>query len=126
MTNEQRSEILLLREQGFGYKKLANETGISVNTIKSFLRNRRRIEDDGCRCLNCGVMVIQTPHKKKRKFCSDNCRNAWWSSHPEMRKDKPYIHTCIYCGKDYPSDRRVSKYCSVSCFADARRGVPLK
>lgn len=38
MTNEQRATIDSLRSQGLGYKKIANMTSISPNTVKSYLR----------------------------------------------------------------------------------------
>lgn len=121
MTNEDRKKILFLKAQGLGYKRIAAETGISVNTIKSFLKKNNPTDNN--RCFNCGKTIVQIPHKKQKKFCSDKCRNAWWSAHPEKRKGKPYIHTCLYCEKEFSTDKVVSKYCSRDCFAKARRGA---
>ena len=39
MNLEEKEKIKMLREEGLGYKKISNELGISVNTIKSFCRN---------------------------------------------------------------------------------------
>lgn len=126
MTKDEKQKVSGLQHQGLGYKKIAALTGISVNTVKSFCKAHPTIEikDTEFRCLNCGAPVTQTLHKRKRKFCSDMCRSKWWSAHPEMRKaDKPYKHVCLFCGKEFTSDRSGSRYCSTSCFADARRGV---
>ena len=123
MTENQKSEIKRLRESGFGYKKISSETGISINTIKSFLKTNDEFATQKNHCLNCGTLVVQTPHRKLKKFCSDICRNAWWSAHPENRKEKPYTHTCLCCGREFSTDRVVSKYCSKRCFAEARRGT---
>lgn len=121
MTNDDRKKILFLREQGLGYKKLAIETGIPISTIKSFLKKEKA--NDKNHCLYCETFIVQTPHKKQKKFCSDKCRNAWWSAHPEKRKGKSYSHTCLYCGKVFSTDKQASKYCSRACFAEARRGA---
>lgn len=123
MTEIEKSEIKRLRDCGFGYKKIASETGISINTIKSFLKTSNVLTAEKNYCLNCGVPVVQAPHRKLKKFCSDKCRNAWWSAHPENRKEKPYTHICLYCGKEFSTDKAVSKYCSRTCFAETRRGA---
>ena len=44
MTQIQRERILELQDAGLGYKKIAAELGISVNTVKSFCR-RQRLKD---------------------------------------------------------------------------------
>lgn len=38
MTDEERKRIRVLRKQGLGYKKIATETGVSVNTVKTLLK----------------------------------------------------------------------------------------
>ena len=38
MTLEQKNAIESLRSQGLGYRKIALETGVSENTVKSYLR----------------------------------------------------------------------------------------
>ena len=123
MTEIEKSEIKRLHESGLGYKRISSETGISVNTVKSFLKTSVPLGAEKNRCLNCGVPVVQAPHRKQKKFCSDKCRNAWWSAHPENRKEKPYTHTCLCCGREFSTDKVVSKYCSKRCFAEARRGA---
>ena len=44
MTEEQKSEIMLLRRQGVGYKRIAAIMEISVETVKSYCR--RNPEED--------------------------------------------------------------------------------
>lgn len=122
MTKDEKQKIAELQRQGLGYKRIAAVTGISVNTVKSFCKAHPFGEDVCRRCPQCGKPIFQPPHKREKKFCSDRCRNAWWSAHPEMRKkEKPYQHKCLYCGSVFSSDRAGSIYCSVSCFANARR-----
>lgn len=41
MTQIQQERILELQDAGLGYKKIAAELGISVNTVKSFCQRQR-------------------------------------------------------------------------------------
>ena len=123
MTKEEKQTVSQLQRQGLGYKKISTLTGISVNTVKSFCKAHSENSPVECGCLNCGTAISQTPHKKERKFCSDACRTAWWSAHPEARKSSRYAHICACCGKEFSSDRPASKYCSTGCYAAARKKV---
>ena len=122
MTNEERKKIDVLLRQGLGYKKIANATGLNPNTVKSYCKSHPPILA-GTYCLQCGTEVQQTPHKRRKKFCCNSCRAAWWSSHPEARKSSRYVHICACCGKEFSSDRPASKYCSTGCYAAARKKV---
>lgn len=120
MTNEQKERITALRRTGHGYKMIATSLGLPADTVKSWCR-RHPAEDteSDTVCLQCGKTISQTPHKRKRKFCSDICRNRWWSAHPE-ESDKGYLHTCLFCGKKFKNARRIAGYCGRDCFAKAR------
>lgn len=122
MTDQERMKIDVLRKQGLGYKKIAADIGLSLNTVKSYCKSHP-ISYEGSFCLQCGTEVKQTAHKRQRKYCSDACRAAWWSAHPEARKSSRYTHTCAFCGKEFSSDRSASKYCSTLCYANARKKV---
>ena len=108
MTNEERAMVTRLRQEGLGYKKIASALSLPVQTVKSWCV-RHSIQKEGF-CLNCGIPVKQTPHKRQRTFCSDRCRHAWWVSHPEMRDPKTmYQHVCLYCGNQFSNDRKTAK-----------------
>lgn len=36
MTDGERSRIIALQYKGYGYKRIATETGLALNTVKSF------------------------------------------------------------------------------------------
>lgn len=61
--------------------------------------------------------------KRKRMFCSDACRMAWWNAHPERVQRKAYYTlTCRHCGKQFESygnSHRV--FCSRDCYLKFRR-----
>lgn len=99
----------------------AKALGKMVNG-KSFYRRNAKTKPQLETCMHCGKPIEQTKHKRQKKFCSDKCRNSWWSANPQNRRPKKlYSHICAYCGTAFQSDRTKSKYCSVKCFADARR-----
>ena len=96
MTNEQTILISRLMKDGMGYRKIAAELDLPVNSVKSWCRRHPREEGDANHCMMCGKEISSTPHKRVRKFCSDKCRYAWWSAHPEKRKNKTgYKHICF-------------------------------
>ena len=121
MTKEEKRRVLELCAAGAGYRTISEMTGISKSTVAYFLKNRS--EEPAQACLQCGAKLEHTPHRKKRKFCSDKCRMLWWNSHQgEVNRQAYYTFTCQECGKEfisYGNDHR--KYCSRKCYSDHRR-----
>ena len=77
--------------------------------------------DDGhCRC--CGEPMGHIPGRRKRFFCSEECRRKWWTEHPEASGGKAlYSFTCQACGKEFTVYGNQSrKYCSHPCYIQAR------
>ena len=130
MTNEQKLLVLSLRAEGLGYRRVANRLGISENTVKSFCRRHKNMpqveepEKSACKC--CGAPIQQTPGRKEKKFCSDECRRKWWNSHLDLANRRAiYEITCAHCGKHfsvYGDAKR--KYCSHECYVADRFGDP--
>jgi endogenous inhibitor of DNA gyrase (YacG/DUF329 family) len=135
MNQSQKTEIAALRGKGASYTEVAAALSLSVNTVKSFCRRNavgtaaqpihiQKIETPDA-CAHCGRKLNHTPGAKKRRFCSDNCRMAWWKVHPEaMNRRAVYHFTCPICKKEfdcYGNSRRT--YCSRLCFGKARRAV---
>jgi endogenous inhibitor of DNA gyrase (YacG/DUF329 family) len=138
MTKEQKSQITKLRTEGYGYNRVAQMTGLSENTVKSFCRRnnltgmaivdlpkiRKQVADGMYYCKCCGVYVEQKPGRKEKKFCSDKCRMEWWNNNLDKVKRKAvYEFTCPYCKKKfkvYGNSRR--KYCSHECYVADRFG----
>jgi len=117
----QNVEIDKLRFQGYGYKKIAALLGLAENSVKSYCR-RNPLDKSQKICIQCGKTIKDTPQKRAKKFCSDKCRLEWWNSHPELVNRKTmYDYTCEFCGKKFQSYNTHRKYCSRSCYADARR-----
>ena len=133
MTESRKAKIIKLRAAGKGYRVIASTLGIPVNTVKSFcIRNHINAETapglaaslptETSLCDNCGKEIQQMPKRKKKRFCSDKCRNRWWNSHLSLVKRKAnYTFVCQHCGKEFSvyGDRR-RKYCSHECYIAAR------
>jgi endogenous inhibitor of DNA gyrase (YacG/DUF329 family) len=114
----QREKICQLRDNGFGYTKIAQTLSLSVNTVKSYCRRNT----NACTCLYCRKEIRIKSKVKPRKFCSDNCRYAWWSKHQgEIKHRSTNSFNCDNCGKQFVIHRnRQRKYCSHRCYILAR------
>lgn len=134
MTELQKEQILSYRKQGIGYLRIAQELGISQNTVKSYCRRNNLTKIDEIAdlptplpvsehyCLQCGVAVRQNDKRKLKKFCSDKCRMKWWNSHRDKinHKESAKIE-CPHCHKSFAAYGG-RKYCSHSCYIAFRFG----
>jgi len=125
MTQNEREEILRLRFEGKSYTQIADSIRISRNTVKSICQ-RTGIQPaevagenhDSEHCNLCGEVLVQNTTGKRKLFCSDMCRRAWWKQHRENRRLKSGVKAkCAFCGRvfeDYEKNRR--KYCCHACY----------
>lgn len=137
MNNLQKQQVLALRGSGESCSKIADELGISVNTVKSFCRRNSSnvktesnaktetaaeiVSADGV-CPQCGNAIVQIKGRKPKKFCSDDCRAKWWNSHSDSVNQKAlYSFECASCGKAFTSYGNAKRrYCSHSCYCASR------
>lgn len=135
MNNIQKNQVVSFRAQGLGYLKISKLLSLPVSTIKSYCQ-RNGIQTQNAQdpsfegsyyCKNCGKELTQTPHHRKKVFCSDSCRLSWWAMHPEKRNRKAlYSYTCPQCHKTfevYGNRNRV--FCSHSCYMRNRNSGGL-
>jgi IS30 family transposase len=131
MTQLEREEILRLRLEGKSYTQIADKLQTSRNTVKSTCQRfgcqpneiTKEIHDsDHCRL--CGTVLAQQATGKRKSFCSELCRRAWWKQHQDKRSFKSGVKAkCANCGRvflDYEKNRR--KYCCHACYIHARFG----
>ena len=131
MTPEEKNRLYALRKAGRSYTEIADEMGISKNTVKTYCRRTGLTPADEIGadaqvpkhtadkfCLYCGKPVVQIPGRKEKKFCSDICRNRWWNSHMDLVARKAmYEYTCPTCGNTFSAyGNRKRKYCSHDCY----------
>ena len=118
MTLEEKTKIIELKNEGYGYKKIAKELNLPISSIQYFLKNNPiDLELVGaCKC--CGKTIQSIKGKKRKQFCSDRCRWDWWNDHiKEVNKKAYYTLTCKHCGKEftaYGNQKRV--YCCHECY----------
>ena len=133
MTENQKVKIIKLRAAGQGYGTIAQELGISVNTVKSFCRRKSINEETAPKsplilsgkvtyCENCGQEILQVAKQKPRKFCSDKCRNAYWNGHLDLVQRRAYYTLrCRHCGKVFQVyGDKGRKFCSRECYRAER------
>lgn len=122
----------MLRYQGYGYKQVASEVGLSRGSVRGYcIRNglhgfgaslaqeyKQVMQKDFLfvLCLNCGAEIEQNQSGRKRKYCSSDCKREWEKVHR-----KTYIFTCEYCGKDFKAlGTKARKYCDHNCYTKDR------
>lgn len=110
-------EILKLRNNGYGYKKIAKELSISVSAARyACLKNEEKSKTTHCK--NCSLPIMSIEGKRKKIFCSDKCRYNWWNnSQDQINKKAFYTHQCKTCNKEfiaYGNNKRI--YCSQECY----------
>ena len=103
-----------LRREGKGLSAIAQETGISINTIKSHCSRHgipapRFIQT----CLFCNTEIRMTD-----RFCSDACRAGWYEIHSSDEQD--IVHLCKKCQKPFEPRQPKQAYCSRQCFYNDR------
>lgn len=118
MTDKEKTAINNLVGMGTSITDISEKLNISRNTVKSYLQRKKTADV----CLNCGAVLTHTPHKKKKKFCSDKCRMHYWNTHQnEMSHTSAAIVKCEVCGKDVLSYRKKPRrFCSRECAAKGR------
>ena len=110
MTEQQIATVVQLRLEGNSSSAIAEATGISINTIKSYCSRHgipasRRVRT----CLLCHAEVTSA-----QRFCSDACRLEWYKSH---QNEKPeLLRICKACGALFELRQKNQEYCSKQCF----------
>ncbi len=123
MNNDQKQQLRLLRQQGLGYTKIAATLGVNANTVKSYCQRNNLGANPVGVCDYCAAPLRQTPGVKKRRFCTDQCRMAWWAKHPERVNRKAfYQFICTGCDTNFEAYGNGNRrFCSRACAGAARR-----
>lgn len=125
MKDSDRRKLEELWLRGHGCAKIANELGMNVNIVKLYCRRHglsgdrqqekipeidRDINEPRCKC--CGIFITRKNGTKKRIFCSDKCRIAWWNNHQKLVNRKAeYAFICLNCEKRFAAyGNRERKY----------------
>ena len=127
MTNEQKQAIASMRYAGVPISSIAEQLGLSVNTIKSFCKRHgihsgNQSSKNILFCLQCHKEIPQAEHRKAKKFCSDKCRQLWWAENTALiPRDSQIERICPVCKEhflSYKSKHRI--YCSRTCYGKSK------
>lgn len=128
MTEIEKATIRELRTRGLGMQAIADNTGMSRDQVRYFLRKEGLggavgNTAEGRICMECGRTLIHTDGKRKRRFCSDSCRMKWWNRRRNTRCSKSMKElACPVCGQifwAYGASHR--RFCSTECYLAWRR-----
>lgn len=130
MNDVMKTQITQMRTNGMSFGMMSLSLGLPASTIKSFCRRngieaQEPADKEGktlCEC--CGKLIEQNPKRKLKRFCSDRCRNRWWSNNMDKVNRKAYYDTvCAGCGKTFKAYGNAHrKYCTHECYIKDRFG----
>lgn len=122
MTENQKNQIISMRESGESYGNIAVLTGISESTIKTTCLRNKKKNDQLSYCKNCNKKLKLVEGKKKKVFCSDKCRMEYWKNHKELITKKPSLEKiCPICNKPFNFySSKNAKYCSWVCYLKSK------
>lgn len=131
MTDAQAKQIQDFRVKGIGYKAIASVLGLSRDMVRIYCKSNGLggygaeavgNTQQGNACPYCSQTIRQPATGRKRKFCSDTCRRAWWAIHPmDARKSAFYDKTCLYCGQPFTIyGNKTRRYCRHNCYVHDR------
>ena len=129
MTDQEKNQIREYQLNGLEPKKISELMGLPHNTIKVHCYRhpvtKAEISDHKGVCRYCGKLLLHTPKKKRKHYCSDNCRMAWWKDNNAKLNKKAFYHIiCQHCGSEFVSYGNAKrKFCSRSCYAQSRKKV---
>ena len=87
MKTQIKNEINAMRLAGAKASEIASHLGIPASTVRTHIRRHPEIPNTVV-CPTCGKRVMLGANGRKKKYCSDRCRMAWWNSHPEAIRRK--------------------------------------
>ena len=74
MTEKQKKQIDVCRQNGLTISATADATGLSVSAIKSYCSRRNNSErPSDFHCKFCGAALMQTEKRCEKHFCDQSC-----------------------------------------------------
>lgn len=124
MNEEKAIEIKNLRRKGMSFRKLAEYSGESISVVRTQCKDITPDEEQDDlfqqiqkkqACAFCGRKIDPVKRGRPRRFCSDECRRAYWRANRDQLKQHPeslYTKVCPYCGKTFTVyGNKNRKYC---------------
>lgn len=134
LTEQDKYLLEKMRRSGITYSEISARIGIKESSVRTYC-SRHGLTDEALLskanrspegfCPNCGLPILQVVKQKPKRFCSDQCRYAWWSKNRIcMKRSAFYTLRCHHCGKEFVSyGNNKRKYCSHECYIEERFGA---
>ena len=131
LTPQLQEQIRTMRAAGVAYSKIGEVLDLNVNSVRSWCRRNnvkpergtlKADDPEGVWCRTCGTELAPG---RRAKFCSEACRRAWWSAHPDLIKRRAfYSFACAHCGGEFEAyGNSMRRYCTHSCYIQHRFGT---
>ncbi|MFN7656429.1 MAG: hypothetical protein ACK5OW_01425 [bacterium] len=122
-TKENNEKLISLINEGKQYEEIANELGVTKQSIKCrckrlHLKKHKKEYHENCICKNCNKQII-TLKSDERKFCSSSC-SATYNNKRKIKKNK---NLCLICGIE---TKKRNKFCSTKCSGRHQRLLNFK
>ncbi|WP_165620583.1 helix-turn-helix domain-containing protein [Streptococcus equi] len=133
MNDFKAKQVWKYRNEGLGYRKIANLLDLSLTAVKRYCNTNPYLKgygqavvamisdgkQKGHLCKECMKPIVQPKKGRIKQFCSASCRRKnWLKKYPEKANN----YFCKLCGMTftaYGSPKRI--YCSRSCARNSRR-----
>lgn len=136
LTDEQKEKTLMLRADGVGFQRIANELGLKRDQVRDFTRTKagqqmalfmdldlnlisRENKNDAkvWECRECAITYLRKDSDiNSTTYCSDRCKKDYWNRRKrETRKKKEFV--CRHCKEVFVRDGN-QVYCSDECRYD--------
>ena len=83
LSKTEQEKVSNMRRLGFGYRRIAKFLGVNPMAVKYYLGKTWTGEEE----ISTSISVVQTPHKRKKIYCSEKGRlQAWHKNNYKSKK----------------------------------------
>ena len=117
MTKKEKVTIYRLKRKGYTASNISKVTGVPYGTIRSMFSRHPEYKEEGvCQC--CGKHFEITIINPFKRFCSKECKQAFWNNNRKIEHRKSTVkQICPCCGKEFINyGIKEQIYCSRDCY----------
>ena len=121
MTKKEKVTIYRLKKKGYTAADISKATGVAYGTIRSMFSRHPEYKEEGvCQC--CGKHFEITIINPFKRFCSKECKQAYWNNNRKIEHRKSTVkQICPCCGKEFINyGIKEQIYCSRDCYQRMR------
>ena len=121
MTKKEKVTIYRLKRKGYTAADISKVTGVPYGTIRSVFSRHPEYKEEGvCQC--CGKHFEITIINPFKRFCSKECKQAYWNNNRKIEHRKSTVkQICPCCGQEFINyGIKEQIYCSRDCYQRMR------